>query len=88
MGNAAEEALRKAGIEKSRYRSACSASGEYPDYSIGAEPPEPPEEKSMINLDKYGNMSAASIPVALAEAVEQGRVNEGDSCCSLALAAA
>ena len=27
----------------------------------------------MINLDKYGNMSAASIPVALAEAVEQGQ---------------
>ncbi|MNG38187.1 3-oxoacyl-[acyl-carrier-protein] synthase 3 [compost metagenome] len=32
----------------------------------------------MINLDKYGNMSSASIPVALAEAVEQGRVKEGD----------
>ena len=33
----------------------------------------------MINLDKYGNVSAASIPIALAEAVEQGRVNEGDT---------
>jgi 3-oxoacyl-[acyl-carrier-protein] synthase-3 len=37
-----------------------------------------PEEKAMINLNKYGNMSAASIPVALAEAVEQDRVKEGD----------
>jgi len=32
----------------------------------------------MINLDKYGNVSAASIPIALAEAVEEGRVREGD----------
>ena len=45
------------------------------------------ENKCMINLDKYGNMSAASIPVALAEAVEQGRLKEGDRLVLLALAA-
>jgi 3-oxoacyl-[acyl-carrier-protein] synthase-3 len=32
----------------------------------------------MSNVEKYGNTSAASIPIALAEAIEQGRVNEGD----------
>ena len=37
-----------------------------------------PEEKCVVNVDRYGNMSAASIPVALAEAVEEGRVREGD----------
>ena len=37
-----------------------------------------PEEKCMINLDQYGNVSAASIPIALAEAAEQGRMKEGD----------
>jgi 3-oxoacyl-[acyl-carrier-protein] synthase-3 len=36
------------------------------------------EEKVVINLDRYGNMSSASIPVALDEAVEEGRVKEGD----------
>jgi 3-oxoacyl-[acyl-carrier-protein] synthase-3 len=36
------------------------------------------EDKCMINLDKYGNVSAASIPIALAEAVEAGRLEEGD----------
>lgn len=36
------------------------------------------EEKIFVNLDKYGNTSAASIPIALAEAVEQGRVQRGD----------
>ncbi|WP_088187608.1 beta-ketoacyl-ACP synthase III [Desulfosporosinus sp. FKA] len=35
-------------------------------------------EKVVVNLDKYGNMSAASIPVALDEAVKAGRLHEGD----------
>ena len=37
-----------------------------------------PMEKVFVNIDKYGNTSAASIPLALTEAVEEGRVNEGD----------
>ncbi len=36
-----------------------------------------PLEKVMLNLDKYGNTSAASIPIALDEAVRGGRVKEG-----------
>ncbi|OHW62669.1 3-oxoacyl-[acyl-carrier-protein] synthase 3 [Andreesenia angusta] len=35
-------------------------------------------DKVVVNLDKYGNMSAASIPVALDEAVKSGRVSDGD----------
>lgn len=31
-----------------------------------------------VNLEKYGNTSAASVPIALAEAVETGRVKPGD----------
>ena len=37
-----------------------------------------PMEKAAVNLDRYGNTSAASIPMALAEAVEAGRVAPGD----------
>lgn len=37
-----------------------------------------PEEKMFVNLDHTGNTSAASIPIALAEAVEGGRVRKGD----------
>ncbi|GIL11879.1 MAG: 3-oxoacyl-[acyl-carrier-protein] synthase 3 [Chloroflexota bacterium] len=33
----------------------------------------------MSNLDRYGNTSAASIPIALCEAIEQGRVSEGQN---------
>ena len=37
-----------------------------------------PMEKVVVNLDKYGNTSAASIPIALDEAVKQGRIKDGD----------
>ena len=40
-----------------------------------------PQDKFMINLDKYGNTSAASIPLALTEALEQGRIKKGDIVC-------
>lgn len=37
-----------------------------------------PMEKIVVNVDKYGNTSAASIPVALDEAKRQGRIKPGD----------
>jgi len=37
-----------------------------------------PDEKVYINLDKYGNTSAATIPLALAQAVREGRIKKGD----------
>ncbi|MBM4122906.1 MAG: ketoacyl-ACP synthase III [Nitrospira sp.] len=38
-----------------------------------------PMEKVVLNLDRYGNTSAASIPLALDEAVRAGRVKPGDA---------
>jgi len=37
-----------------------------------------PMDKFFINMDKYGNTSAASIPIALSEMVEQKLINEKD----------
>ena len=37
-----------------------------------------PPDKVFVNVQKYGNMSAGSIPVALYEAQEQGRLKKGD----------
>ncbi|MBI4824349.1 MAG: ketoacyl-ACP synthase III [Nitrospirae bacterium] len=37
-----------------------------------------PMEKVLVNIDRYGNTSAASVPMALDEAVRGGRVREGD----------
>jgi 3-oxoacyl-[acyl-carrier-protein] synthase-3 len=37
-----------------------------------------PPARTMVNLDRYGNTSAASIPLALAEAADAGRLHDGD----------
>jgi 3-oxoacyl-[acyl-carrier-protein] synthase III len=37
-----------------------------------------PPEKAFVNIDKYGNTSAASIPIALDEAVKTGKLSAGD----------
>lgn len=37
-----------------------------------------PLERVIINVDKYGNTSAASIPIALDEGVKSGRIKQGD----------
>jgi len=34
-------------------------------------------DKVFVNVDRFGNTSAASIPIALDEAIAQGRVKEG-----------
>ncbi len=39
-----------------------------------------PMEYVFSNIERYGNTSAASIPIALAEAVEQGRLKSDDYC--------
>ena len=36
-------------------------------------------DKVFVNIEKYGNMSSACIPIALCEAIEQGRVKKGDT---------
>jgi len=36
------------------------------------------EDRVAMNLDRCGNTSAASIPIALREAVEAGRIGPGD----------
>jgi 3-oxoacyl-[acyl-carrier-protein] synthase-3 len=38
-----------------------------------------PKEKAIVNVDRYGNTSSASIPLALAEAVSTGRLEPGDT---------
>jgi 3-oxoacyl-[acyl-carrier-protein] synthase-3 len=46
-----------------------------------------PMDKVCVNLDKYGNTSAASIPIAFAEALEQGRIKSGDYVLMVAFGA-
>jgi 3-oxoacyl-[acyl-carrier-protein] synthase-3 len=37
-----------------------------------------PPEKVFVNIERYGNTSAASVPIALAEAADEGRLRDGD----------
>jgi 3-oxoacyl-[acyl-carrier-protein] synthase-3 len=37
-----------------------------------------PMDRALVNIDRYGNTSAASIPLALAEAADEGRLADGD----------
>jgi 3-oxoacyl-[acyl-carrier-protein] synthase III len=78
MQIAAEEALRRCEVDISRVkliiphqanRRIIDAVGD----RLGAKP-----EQLFVNLDRYGNTSAASVAIALDEAVRSGRVQRGD----------
>ncbi len=46
-----------------------------------------PMDKMFVNVDRYGNTSAASVPIALAEAVDSGRIKVGDKVVLVAFGA-
>jgi 3-oxoacyl-[acyl-carrier-protein] synthase-3 len=46
-----------------------------------------PMDRVYVNLDKYGNTSAASIPLALDEAMEKGKIKQGDTVLMVAFGA-
>ena len=46
-----------------------------------------PMERFVVNLDRYGNTSAATVPIALCEAIESGRVQRGDHLVLVAFGA-
>ena len=78
MQTAAEEAMRRCEIDITKIkcvvphqanRRIIDAVGE----RLGARP-----EQLFINVDRYGNTSAASVAIALDEAISSGRVQRGD----------
>ncbi|MDB5052126.1 MAG: 3-oxoacyl-ACP synthase [Bacilli bacterium] len=78
MGNAAEEALRKAGLVKADIDLLIPHQANIRIIQSSLNRLDLTEDKCMINLHKYGNVSAASIPIALAEAVEENRIQPGN----------
>ena len=46
-----------------------------------------PMDKVYVNVDRYGNTSSASIPIALDEAIQSGRVKEGTTALFVAFGA-
>jgi 3-oxoacyl-[acyl-carrier-protein] synthase-3 len=78
MQTAAEEAMRRCEIDITRIKCLIPHQAnrriiEAVGKRLGAKP-----EQIFINLHKYGNTSAASVAIAMDEAVESGRVQRGD----------
>ena len=46
-----------------------------------------PEEKVVLNIHKYGNTTAGTIPLALVDAIDDGRLNKGDLAILVAVGA-
>ena len=46
-----------------------------------------PMDRFVLNIERYGNTSSASIPIALDEAVRDGRIQRGDNLVMCALGA-
>ena len=78
MAEAALIAVKKAGLKLSDIDCVVPHQANDRIISAVAKKLELPKEKIFVNIDKYGNMSSASIAVALYEAVEQGKIKSGD----------
>ncbi len=52
--------------------------GNYRILEAGAKFARMPMEKVFVNIHRYGNTSAASVPIALHEALQEGKIKEGD----------
>ena len=46
-----------------------------------------PPERVFNNIQRYGNTTAATIPICMSEAVEQGKLRRGDLVLTLAFGA-
>ncbi|MHA6531921.1 beta-ketoacyl-ACP synthase III [Paenibacillus sp. BAC0078] len=79
MGTATERVLTKAGLGKENIDLFVPHQANIRIIQSAMQRLELPPEKCVINVDKYANTSAASIPLALVEAAEEGRMKEGDT---------
>ena len=79
MGHSTLKALEKAGMTKGDIDLLVPHQANVRIIASAAKRLHLPEEKIMVDLDKYANTSGASIPIALCEARDQGRIHKGDN---------
>jgi 3-oxoacyl-[acyl-carrier-protein] synthase III len=77
MGTAMEEALASAGLTAADMDLFIPHQANLRIIEAASKRLNLPPEKVFINIEGYGNTSAAAIPIALCEAIEQGRVFPG-----------
>jgi 3-oxoacyl-[acyl-carrier-protein] synthase-3 len=78
MPAATRQALDKAGLTLNNLSLVIPHQANYRITEASARALKLPEDKVYSNVARYGNTSAASIPIALCEAVEQGHVHRDD----------
>jgi 3-oxoacyl-[acyl-carrier-protein] synthase-3 len=78
MGQAAKEALELAGLTTQDVQWIIPHQANYRIIETAARYLKLPLERFVINVDRYGNTSTASIPIATVEAVEKGMIKAGD----------
>lgn len=78
MGATVERSLAKIGMDKSELDWLVPHQANTRIIASAAKRLAMPWEKVIINIEKYGNVSAASIPMALAEAAAEGKFKKGD----------
>ena len=78
MVSAANEALSRCGIPVSQLKCIIPHQANLRILNAVAERLNAREDQLFVNVDRYGNTSAASVAIALDEAVQQGRVLRGD----------
>jgi 3-oxoacyl-[acyl-carrier-protein] synthase III len=87
MGDAAAEAVTKAGLSFDDIDLLIPHQANARIIDAAARRLDLPKEKVLVNLDRFGNTSAASVPIALAEADADGRLQEGDNLVLVAFGA-
>ena len=87
MADAVVKVLKKAKIKKEKIDCIVPHQANDRIISAVAKKLKIPKEKIFINIDKYGNMSAASIAVALYEAKKSKKIKKGDNVVLVAFGA-
>jgi 3-oxoacyl-[acyl-carrier-protein] synthase-3 len=78
MASACEEALARRGLTSAHVDLLVPHQANLRIMEAVAKRARVPVERMFVNIQRYGNMSAATVAVALCEAVEEGRVRPGD----------
>ncbi|MCL6527587.1 MAG: ketoacyl-ACP synthase III [Thermaceae bacterium] len=78
MNTASLEAIEKAGLRNEDIKFFVPHQANARIIEAARERLELPPERVWVNVDRYGNTSTASIPIALQEAVDAGQIQDGD----------
>jgi 3-oxoacyl-[acyl-carrier-protein] synthase-3 len=87
LHSASKNALEKAGMTEKDIDWVCAHQANLRINNQVVSRLEVPDEKVLINIDRVGNTSSASIPILLDESIRSGKIRVGDTVAMCALGA-